>query len=200
MGNYYVNIDAQFRHIIHKWDLVMGIKATGRDKGFQRFYGFGNESIIDKSLQTLDFYENNTASFELHTGFNRNFWKKSALTATILFDYKNVKPDPVDGEASSIYDLLPANNGLGKTRLIGPQLELNIDFRDADAFPTKGMQFKAKNYTFLNPNQDWELGGRLESQLSAFFYQRNKTASYVIFERRWLLQVMATRLFIIKAI
>lgn len=169
MGNYGLNVHTELRHIIQKWDLVMGINASGRDKNFQRFYGFGNESLLDKSLQKLDFYENNTASLETYAGLRRDFWRKSSFTAAIKFDYKEVKPDPKEGESASIYDILPENNGLGKTTLIGPELDLNIDFRDAKYFPTKGMQFKVKNYTFFNPDENWGAGGRLESELAAFF-------------------------------
>jgi len=169
MGNYELRADGQFRQVIRQWDMVTGIKVTGRDRDFQRFYGFGNESTLDESLQGLDFYENNTASFEVYAGFSRQFWDKSAFTASILYDYKEVKPDLIDGESASIYDVLPENNGLGKTSLIGPKLELNIDFRDADAFPTKGMQFETNNYTFFNQDVNWEVGGRMESEVSAFF-------------------------------
>lgn len=174
MGNYGLKVYTQFRHLIHQWDLVMGVNATGNDRDFQRFYGFGNESTLEDNLRKTDFYENNTGSVAIFAGLRRDFWKKSSFTTTFKYDYKDVKPDLNEGETGSIYNQLPVNNGLGKTNLFGLEQTLDLDFRDAHHFPTKGTQFKLTNYTFFNPNLNWEIGGRLESQLSAFFTKGQK--------------------------
>ena len=75
---------------------------------------------------------------------------------------------PEGGLEFSIYDGLPKFTGLGTTNLLGTDISLDLDFRDSKSFPTKGMQFKLDNYTFANENFDWDLGGKLETELSAF--------------------------------
>lgn len=174
MGNYGLRANTQFRHLMHQWDLVLGINATGNDRNLQRFYGFGNESLLDETLRAVDFYENNTASVEIYVGARRDFLKKSSFITTLKYDHKEVTPTPNDEASGSIYDQLPANSGLGKTNLFGLDQTLDLDFRDAHHFPTKGTQFKLKNYTFFNPGLDWETGGRIESQVSTFFTKGQK--------------------------
>jgi len=168
-GSYDGGINATFRHVIEKWDLVTGVNITNRNRNFRRFYGLGNNTKVDEALNDVDFYTNNMTSFETYIGFTRKFWTRSSFTSTIFLNFKEVIPEPEDGQQATIYDRLPLNNGLGDTDLIGPELELDIDFRDNGSFPTKGMQFTLKNYTFFNNNIEGKLGGRIQSTLSAFF-------------------------------
>ncbi|MEM9824306.1 MAG: BamA/TamA family outer membrane protein, partial [Bacteroidota bacterium] len=174
MGNYGLKINTQFRHWIRQWDLVMGINAVGNDRNFQRFYGIGNETILDESLRDADFYENNTASVDVFVGLRRDFFQRSFFTTTLIYDYNEVISESKNSELGSIYDQLPPNNGLGKTHLFGLEQSLDLDFRNERHFPTKGTQFRLQNYTFFNPSLNWETGGRLESELSAFFTKGKK--------------------------
>jgi len=173
--NFRAGVNATFRHVIEKWDLVTGVNITNRDRTFRRFYGLGNEVKINDELNDMDFYTNNMNSFETHLGLTRRFWNKSSFTSSLFLDYKDVIPVPDEGQETTIYDQLPSNNGLGKTALIGPKIELDIDFRDNSSFPTRGMQFTLENYTFFNNTVEEKIGGRLQSTLSAFITKGIKT-------------------------
>jgi len=167
-GHYSLNVDARYRHLLRQWDLVTGVNMADRDRTFRNFYGFGNETVLEEALNNQNFYQNNRRSFEFYIGLSRQFWHKSYFTTRLLLDFKDVQPNPKEKNAASIYDDLPPNNGLGTTTLLGPQVDLDLNFKDNDAFPTKGMEVKVRNYTFLNADLDWKVGGRLQSELSGF--------------------------------
>ncbi len=173
-GNFNVNLDAKFRHAVNEWDLQTGIEVASNDRTFRNFYGLGNETIFDDALDANEYYRNNTSSVEAYLGLSRTFWQKSTFDISLLYDSKDVQPAPLNGEGETIYDDLPMNNGLGKANLLGPSISLDLDFKDDDAFPTRGMEFKFKNYTFWNGNLDWESGGRLETEMAGYITKGRK--------------------------
>ena len=167
--NYNISLQAQYRHVIDKWDLIAGVSAASRDKTFQNFYGFGNEVALNDSLLSADFYRNNTGAAQFHLGFNRTFWNKSNVNITAVFDQRNVEAILDDEGEVSIYNQLPEGNGLGEITLIGPRFNLNVDLRDNGNFPTKGLQLLVNNFSFWNMDDEFDAGGKLETELSAFF-------------------------------
>ena len=167
--NYNFNIDAQYRHVLHKWDLITGVALASNDRTFTKFYGISNENVLDDDLDDKGFYTNDSEAFQVYLGLSRQFWEKSSFSISALIDFKEVFPDPEDGETNTIYDDLPRGNGLSETALIGSRQNLNIDLRDNGNFPTRGMQFKSNNFSFFNGDAAFDSGGRLESELSGFF-------------------------------
>ncbi len=165
--NYNFNIDAQFRHVIKQWDMVAGLSIASRDKSMVRFYGYGNEVMLNDSLRDAGYYTNFSNSQQAYIGLTNTFWQKSTFTARLKFDFRDIDATPDDRTAPSIYDLLPPNNGLGETTTFGPEFDFNLDFRDNAAFPTKGMQFTLGNYSFYNSDLK-DLGGHSKTALSAF--------------------------------
>ncbi len=166
--NYNFSMDAMFRHVWNKWNLMTNISIASNDKSFRQFYGLGNETVIDEDLRSFGFYENETSSVGFEIGLNQTFWRKSSFSFSGVYDFRDVRRDTRDGLEESIYDVLPDNGGLGEIRLLGPKLNLNIDLRNDNAFPTKGMQIKVNNFTFFNVDTEGEMGGRLESEISGF--------------------------------
>ncbi len=168
-GNYNLGFGVQFREAVHKWDLITGFSLASQDKSFRNYYGLSNESVLDEDLRRKGFYTNETSSIKAHLGLSRNFWNKSNFSITGHFDFRDIDPDAEDGQEETIYDDVPFFNGQDETLLFGPRLNLNLDLRNSGLFPTKGMQIKVQNFTFFNTADDFGTGGRLESELSAFF-------------------------------
>ncbi|MFK7807935.1 MAG: metallophosphoesterase [Saprospiraceae bacterium] len=168
--NYNIDLEAQFRHLIKKWDGLLGFHAASNDRSFRNFYGLSNDNIIDDKLREDDFYENYSTSLQAHLGLRRQFWNKSNLSIGGLFHTKDVDPESDEGDAS-IYDDagIEEGNGLGRTTLLGPVVRFNIDLRDSGTFPTKGIQVKGDSYNFTNTSDNFGTGGRSSLDLSTFF-------------------------------
>jgi len=163
---------ADFRHVFGKWDLSIGGSGGSPDYLFPEFFGLGNELIINDSLRQLDYYENEMASANFNIGLSRIFWQHSLFSAEMVSEYHNVKPDSRAEGGASIYDFFPQDK---KTSLLGPRIRLDLDFRDSRNFPTRGIQLVVSDYTFLNSNADWKLGGRLDAEISSFWTLAAKT-------------------------
>jgi hypothetical protein len=167
--NYNLNIQAQYRHVIGRLDLVIGVDLASWDRSFRRFYGLSNENIIDPELRELDFYENKTSTFRANIGLVRQFWDRSNITLSALVDIRNIEPNPEEEDGTTIYDNIEKGNGRGVSPLLGPHLTANIDLRDNPNFPTKGLQWTFSGFHFWNLEKTVDDGGRLETELSTFF-------------------------------
>ncbi len=167
--NYNFNVQAQYRHVIGELDFLAGVNLSSWDRSFRRFYGLSNENVIDDDLRELDFYENRTGTLRANLGLRREFWGRSNIILSAQYDVREVDPNPKDDGGVTIYDAIPKGNGRGTTPLIGPGLSVNIDLRDNPNFPTKGLQWTASGFHFWNLDDAFEDGGRLETELSAFF-------------------------------
>lgn len=170
-GKYNINTSADFKHVIGEWNLHTGLSLGRPNYFFPRFFGLGNESVIDDTLLDADYYDNEMSSISLNVRLNRDFWNGSFFSGEVVSEFHNVFPNSEDNLEESIYDLFPDDI---KTTLIGPKISLDIDFRDSKAFPTKGIQFKTTNYTFYNSALDG-LGGRVEGEVSSFWSLGAKT-------------------------
>ena len=161
-----------FRHVLGKWDLEMGVNTGSPDFLFPEFFGLGNELVINDSLRKLDYYENDMKTIEGQIGLKRTFWERSSVSIEALSEYHDVAPDSEDPSSKSIYDIYSENL---ITTLIGPRIILDIDFRDDNNFPTKGIQLKSSNYTFVNEESNWNIGGKAEAEISSFWTLGAKT-------------------------
>jgi len=167
-GSYNLSVLGQYREIIHNWDGLIDIAIDGTDRSFRNFYGLSNENVIDDDLRDADFYENESSSLRFHLGLQRSFWNKSSFSFGVQYHGKDVEKEAEDG-APTIYNNIDPGNGLGGTNLLGPRVELTIDFRNSGNFPTKGVQLRAEAFHFYNTDTDFGTGGRLLSELSTFF-------------------------------
>lgn len=165
-GKFNLGTSADFRHVFGKWDLSAGLSAGKPDFLFPQFFGLGNELVISDSLNRLDYYNNEMVSAKVNMGLSRMFWKKSVFSVEMMAEYHDVRPDARTENGESVYDLFPDDI---ETTLVGPRMRLDLDFRDSPTFPTKGVHFVLTDYTFLNSNVDWEIGGRVQADLSSFW-------------------------------
>ncbi len=165
-GNYSMGAGVRFRHVIKRWDLNLSGNFNRPDLSFRQFYGFGNETSIVDSLDNFDYYQNKMSTIKGRVGLQYTFRQRSTFLIDFIAERRKVFPDPEDDGARSIYDAY--SNSLNST-LLGPHVQLNMDFRDDPNFPLRGSQFIFTNISFLNSAADWNLGGRYEMIFSNYY-------------------------------
>ena len=162
--NFNVGVNLSVRHVVRKWDMIVGATMASNDKSFRQFYGLGNERVLDDDLKEIDFYKNNTQMQNMHFGLSRSFLQKSSFSSTIVFENREIIAVEED---ASIYDELPRNGGLGKSSLLGPKLALILNFTDGGVLPKRGMKLRVENFTFGNSDADWKVGGQAKIEVTA---------------------------------
>lgn len=167
--SYDIGLNANYRHILFKWDMQVKLSATNRDRSFRNFYGFSNVSVINDELEDEDYYENIMESVFASVGFSRNFPHKnqrSSFAIAAAYERRNLKAE--GDKDNNIYQTLGSGEGRGIVSLPGLKTSLNLDFRDSGTFPTKGTQFKITNFSFLNSEENNDFGGRVNADASIF--------------------------------
>ncbi|MFT5748258.1 MAG: hypothetical protein ACI920_003653 [Saprospiraceae bacterium] len=167
--SYDIGLNANYRHVIFKWDMQVKLSATNRDRSFRNFYGFGNRTVLNDELRDNDYYENIMESVFASVGFSRNFPhdnQRSSFAIAAAYERRNLKAEgDID---NNIYEMLDSGEGRGVASLPGIKTGLNLDFRDSGTFPTKGTQFKINNFSFLNSEENNDFGGRVNADASIF--------------------------------
>ncbi len=172
--NFNFNLDQIWRRRTTKWDLILGVKGARNDRFFQQFYGFGNNSVIDIELDANQFYRNSLSIYQGKIGLNRTFWYRSQFQLSLLAEYLDVNPRPMDDEGETIYDDFSEPIGLGSSFLAGPEMNLVLDFTDNKYLPTRGMKFKFYGYGFYNSDENLDFGGRIDAEGTVYISVGNK--------------------------
>lgn len=133
-GNLQFSYDAQLHHVIHKWDVIYyGLLAYPTD--FVSFFGYGNESVKSDSLYSANYYKTRYNSIQVGGGVLRDFLRRSQFS--LLINYENN-----DGQISenTILDQPVEILGTEKVNLYELTAILDLDFRNDNKFPEKGMR------------------------------------------------------------
>jgi hypothetical protein len=106
------------------------------------FYGYGNETIINQSLDESDFYLVRPDLFNINLSFDYLFSEKHYIFAGITYDHSDIKFD-----SNTILDTLNLGNTKQREQL-GFHLGYTIDTRDHELSPLEGLyiDFKSLNY------------------------------------------------------
>jgi len=106
------------------------------------FYGFGNETTINQSLEDLDLYQMRPDLFDINLSFEFLFSKEHYVWAGVTYDNSEVKFDP-----GTILDTLNIENAEHRSQ-IGLNFGYRFDTRDHELTPLKGVfiDFKSLNY------------------------------------------------------
>ena len=109
------------------------------------FYGYGNESIRDKSLENNNFYRFRPDLFDLALDVDFKISKEQYFWLGMSFDNSMSKYDP-----GTILDSLQLDN-MDERSQIGLQLGYSLDTRDNENAPLSGLfvDFKAIHYPGL---------------------------------------------------
>ncbi len=167
--NYWLEANADFRHVVGNWDWVLSGKASNSERSFRNFYGIGNETTKDNQLKKAEFYENHANVQHLKTGLKREFWQRSRFTALAAFERYWVRTEATEEHKVSIYDELPNLIGLGTNSYFGSEQELMLNLANAAYLPTRGVKFNLNHRYFFNLSQGSERFGKLDADMR--FYE-----------------------------
>jgi hypothetical protein len=106
------------------------------------FYGYGNETTINNTLDDNDFYLIRPDLFDINVSFDYLFSEKHYLWAGITYDNSEIKYDP-----NTIVDTLSLENAEQRKQL-GFHFGYTLDTRDNELTPLQGVyiDFKSLNY------------------------------------------------------
>jgi len=165
-----VDYSARFHHVLGRWDFILeGLIAKHND--FKDFFGVGNGTIIDDSLDNIGFYETRYNTYGIRGGVAHQFWNKSSVS--LLLNYENNKTVIAPG---TILDNPNLENspGLGALNLTEFITELDLDFRDRTDMPQRGIRLYLKNQIGINSNSSDNTYGLSFAMLEKYFSTRSK--------------------------
>jgi outer membrane protein assembly factor BamA len=165
-----VDYSARFHHVLGRWDFILeGLIAKHND--FKDFFGVGNGTIIDDSLDNIGFYESRYNTYGIRGGVAHEFWNKSSVS--LLLNYENNKTVIAPG---TILDNPNLENspGLGALNLTEIITELDLDFRDRADLPQRGIRLYLKNQIGINSNSSDNTYGLSFAMLEKYFSTRSK--------------------------
>lgn len=128
------NYKARFHHVLKDWDIPFEIDFANPEFR-NKFYGLGNNTIIDDDSNNNDYYRFFHKTFSVETGIGRTFWKKSSLD--FLVGYETSSFDNSDNSILQVdTSFFGSNINLGEIPVTARAM---IDFRDEKGFPYNGI-------------------------------------------------------------
>jgi hypothetical protein len=121
-----------FNKLIHNSRVQFFLKASELD--FNRFYGFGNETVRNENLAGNNFYKTNQKDFSFEPKVSLNLYKKLNLDINAVFKYSDIKINTDE----LVGFLNPYGTGLLSTFGIGAGF--SFDNKDNLSFPEKGQK------------------------------------------------------------
>ncbi len=138
--NFWFSANLERRHTLGTWDFLAAFSTTNTDRTFRRFYGWGNDSSLDKRQRSVGFYDNETFTVKGAVGLRKSFWDRSALQGNLFLEEFRVSVPHAD-DVPSVYRSPKPVDGLGRNRLAGYRLEMDMDLTDATLLPRYGVRF-----------------------------------------------------------
>lgn len=166
-----LNYQGRFHQVLGKWDITLGGLAADHYY-FTYFFGIGNDTPKDDGLYNDDYYRTSFSSYQLTTGLAREFWPGNGSQLAFKIQYENNVQQI--GENTILSD--PENNqeipGIRDTNLWEAEINLDLDFRDRQALPEKGMRVFLQHQSGIlttENNADYGVSqGFLEGYVSAY--------------------------------
>lgn len=165
IGNFGLGYEGKYHHVLRKWD-VLTIAEFARPANFNFFFGLGNNTKKDEDLFNADYYLIKQNTFRAKTGLSRDFWDKS--NATLLIGYEK---NDVPTKENTILDAESTVFGIGQLDIFNAIAKIELDLRDHEVFPTKGLRFFASQEAGFTTDSDFGITDVfLEYFLSPAYY------------------------------
>jgi len=119
-----------FHKLIHNSRVQFFLKASELD--FNRFYGFGNETLRNPDLANEGFYKTNQQDYSIESKISVDVSESFKLNFGAAYKYSNVKLDQI----SNVNILRPY--GVGKLSTLGIKTGFDFDNRNNLVFPERG--------------------------------------------------------------
>ena len=141
LSNYTIDYEGRWHEILRNWDLTAGL-GYGRPIDYNFFFGLGNETIKDEALFSDDYYRFFINAFQANLGLDYTFLRKSSFS--LNFGYEHNKP--FESENTILEDQLTLL-GNGELSILKAIARLELDLRDHNIFPSRGIRLAAQHET-----------------------------------------------------
>lgn len=165
IGNFGFEYEGKYRHVLHKWDLVTQA-LIARPANFNFFFGEGNGTTINEDLFDQDYYLIRQNAIHGKIGLSRDFWVHSS--ASVIAGYEN---NDVPTKANTILQPDTSLFGVEQLDIFNLVAQVEVDLRDHQVFPTKGLRFSASHEMGTTSGNDFGITDAfLEYYLSPAYY------------------------------
>lgn len=131
--DYDIRLYGDFRKLVHKSKVEIFFKASELD--FNRFYGFGNETLRDEELAEDDFYKTNQQDYSFRIKLSRILSEHFNINFNTLFNYSNVSIN----DEQLVGQLNPY--GTGKLTSLGIGTGFSYEKLSNISFPESGLKY-----------------------------------------------------------
>lgn len=166
-GDYGIRYIGLLRNAYGHWDQTWNVSAANPDF-YDAYYGQGNLTVVDPTLNAANYYVSTFSNYGAKLGLRRKFWDDSALTFSAGYDY--YKNERIENTILSEDTNVQGANG--SLHILPQIVELDLDLRDDNNFPKKGVRITVKGYNGIilnNENENFSLiGGTYEQYFSTY--------------------------------
>jgi len=139
--SYSIKYTGEFYSIIKGAKVSLDLGKTELE--ITRFYGLGNETVLDKDLETKDFYKVGQELINISPSFEFPLNKKYSFTISPFYEYSDVSYD-----LNTLLGQSPQTKGIGVAKFMGINSAVKFDTRDNIVEPYKGIYAQLfGNYT-----------------------------------------------------
>ena len=152
LGNYRMAYQGVFRHFIDKLDLLVNIEGD-KNRRFNYFFGVGNETENDDVLRKAGYYSLSNSRVFGEIGLQQQFWTRSRFV--LLLNLSSNSGNQRSGTILDDYELPVL--GTDPLRICKVGMHVDLDFRDTEILPTKGMRLLIESWNawLLNEPGDY---------------------------------------------
>lgn len=168
-GDYGLKYAGDIRHAYGKWDHIANLILANPDF-YDSYYGQGNTTEIDPTLDVDNFYISTFNNYGLLTGVRRQFWDDSQFSISSGFDYylnKRLDNTILTEETN----LRGANEGLAILPVVSM---VDLDLRDDQTFPRRGVRLVLSGYNGWITNRDYDHFATIGGSYEQYFTTYNK--------------------------
>jgi hypothetical protein len=136
--SYKISFLGDFKDVIFNSSLLINI--TKAELGFDRYFGYGNETEYNYDKEKLDYYKSVYELFNFSLGVEKKVTNNIAVNLSLLYDYGNFSLN----NEELLDDFKFGKYGIGSLWLMGGELNLTYDSRDNVENTFKGLFAKIK--------------------------------------------------------
>jgi hypothetical protein len=141
--SYSIKYTGDFYSVIKGTRINLDVQKT--ELAITRFFGSGNETVLNKDLDQSDFYKVGQELFYISPSFNIPLTKKTNVTVSPFYKYSDVS-----NNQNTLLGQNPSTYGIGSIKFLGLKSALVYDSRDNIIEPFKGIY--AQVYGSYTPN------------------------------------------------
>jgi len=168
-GDYGLKYSGILRNAYGHWDQTWNVIGENPDF-YDTYYGQGNLTEIDPTLNADDFYVSTFSNYGAHFGLRRQFWEDSEIEFSAGYDYYlNEKLDN-----TILAEELFVQGADGALHILPQTADFDLDLRDDDNFPKKGVRITLRGYSGIILNKNNEGFGLAGGSYEQYFSTYNK--------------------------